>query len=359
MRIDWKLLKFPLLPRCYHWRMFVPNPPGFLLAGQASFFFFAYKSFHFTGAANTDSRASPRSSRSVSLSSISYSNNRTISALSRDQERLNTFLPDLETSVRDENSPTWPGISTDFSRLQDDSVDDVYQNLESHSSRDGAETRTVSPSRDSLVSASHDRVISPLRDDSVSRSLDRDNLPLRERQVHSPSPPPRTPSATSRLASVCTRSPSVHSREANEGRSPVSSASSLAANCQLERVFIATSEYEERKCAISPRAAVSRQSDISSEENRVESDTRTPSAKAIGKNPGTEPTRESEAGLYQMTDLIDQSQSMLEGIHEDQLTEEETYDQEFTGINDGARESEPEARNEIDGNDSIAKIRGN
>ena len=268
-------------------------------------------------------------------------------------------MPDLETSLRDENSPTWPGISTDFSRLQDDSVDDVYQNLESHSLRDGPETRTASPSRDSLVSASHDRVISPLCDDSVSRALDRGDLPLRESQVHSPSPPPRTPSATSRFASVYTRSPSVHSRQANEGRSPVSSASSLAANCQSERVFIATSEYEERKFSISSRASVSRQSDISSEENRVESDTRTPSAKAIGKNPATEPTIESEAGLYQMTDLIDQSQSVLEGLHEDQLTEEEKYDQEFTGRNDGARESEPEAKNEIDGNDSIVTIRGN
>ena len=315
--------------------------------------------FLFTGAANTDSRISPRSSRSASLSSISYSNNRTISALSRDQERLNTLLPDLETSLRDDNSSTWPGILTDFSRLQDDSVDDVYQNLESHSLRDGPETRTASPSRDSLVSASHDRVISPLCDDSVSRSLDRGDLPLRESQVHSPSPPPRTPSATSRFASVYTRSPSVHSRQANEGRSPVSSASSLAANCQSERVFIATSEYEERKFSISSRAAVSRQSDISSEENRVESDTRTPSAKAIGKNPETEPTIESEAGLYQMTDLIGQSQSVLEGLHEDQLTEEEKYDQEFTGRNDGARESEPEAKNEIDGNDSIVTIRGN
>lgn len=313
----------------------------------------------FIGAANRDSRtsprSSPRSSRSVSLSSVSYNNNRT---LSRDQERLNAFLPDLETSVRDENSPSWPGISTDFSRLQDDSVDDVYQNLESHSLRDGPETRTASPSRDSLVSASHDRVISPLRDDSVSRSRDRCDLPSRESQVHSPSPTPRTPSATSRFASVCARSPSVHSREAIEGRSPVSSASSLAANCQLERVFIATSDYEEQKYSISSRAAVNHQSDISSEENRLESDSRTPSAKSVGKGPGTEPTIEREAGLYQMTDLIVRSQSVLEGIHEDQLTEEEKFDQGFTGINDSARESEPEDSNEIYANDSNVIIQG-
>lgn len=49
------------------------------------------------------------------------------------------------------------------------------------------------------------------------------------------------------------------------------------------------------------------------------------------------------------------SQSVLEGVYEDMLAEEETADQEWPGVMEGAEVSEQEEMNESDGNDSITK----
>lgn len=230
----------------------------------------------------------------------------------------------MDDSERDENSPTWPGMRNEISRLQDNSAEDVDQNSTWQLSRDIA-----SPSRESVSYLSRD---SPIK---------------------SPSPPVRRPSVTSRVASPSTRSPSVQSRREKEAKSRGSSAASFDANQQWEEAVKAIDANEERKSSSSlgERTVESCQSDRNLEEN----DTRTSSAKSMNGGAETKATLGSDADLNQVSEVVVRSQSVLEGVYEDMLAEEETADQEWPGVMEGAEVSEQEEMNESDGNDSITK----
>ena len=230
----------------------------------------------------------------------------------------------MDDSERDENSPTWPGMRNEFSRLQDDTVEDVDQNSTWQLSRDIA-----SPSRESVSYLSRD---SPIK---------------------SPSLPVRSPSVTSRVASPSTRSPSVQSRREKEAKSRGSSAASFDANQQWEEAVKAIDGNEERKSSSSSRERTveSRQSDRNLEEN----DTRTSSAKSMNGGAETKATLGSDADLNQVSEVVVRSQSVLEGVYEDMLAEEETADQEWPGVMESAEVSEQEDVNESDDNDSVTK----
>ena len=284
------------------------------------------------GTTNRKSRSSVHSSRSASLSSVSNQNNRTLSAFSRDQEHF-APSPALDDSELDENSPTWPGMRDEFSRLQDGSAEDVDQNPTWQLSRDIA-----SPSRES--------VICPSRDESVICTS-------RDSPVKSPSPPVRSPSVTSRVASPSTRSPSVQSRREKEAKSRASSAASFDANQQWGEAVKAIGVIEERKSSSSlrERTVESRQSDL----NLAENDTRTASANSTNGGAETKATLGSEADMAQVSEVVVRSQSVLEGVYEDMLAEEETAFQEWPGVIEGVEVSEKEDMNESDDNDSITK----
>lgn len=316
------------------------------------------------GRANRESRTSPRSSRSASLSSVSNINNRTLSALSKDQELLNTFWPYFEDSVHDDNLPTLPIISPDLSRLQDNLVVNI------------ADSRTASPSHDSLPCTSPDRDVSPSRDSTKSLSRDKVTSASRESHVQSPSPPAGSPSVSSRIASPynrslsghspgtrtsipsatpridssSTRSQSAQSCDDKEGRSRISSAAaSLETNFQLEEVLKAADVHDERSDSISSheRAVASRQSELTLEENNFERDTRTSSAKSARRDPGTESTLGSEDAFNKISGWDGGSQLLVEGM----LDEEEKLHQEWTGVNVDGNESESGDVNQRHAND--------
>lgn len=278
-------------------------------------------------------RSSVHSSRSASLSSVSHLYNRTLSSMSHDQEHFVRSV-EIDESERDEDSPTWPGIRGEFSSAQDDLAEFGEQNATLQPSIDIADSRTASPSRESIVSLSRD---SPIK---------------------SPSPPARNPSVTSRVASPATRSPSVQSRHAKEARSRGSSAASSDGAEQWKEAVKAADSREKRKSSSSSsleRNIASRQSDHKQEENAIESDGRTLSARSANGGAETKATLGSEADLSQVSQELVRSQSVVDNVYEDMLTEEETADQEWPGVMEGVEGSEAEEMSESDDNDSITK----
>ena len=244
---------------------------------------------------------------------------------------------------RDESSPTWPGMREEFSSFQDVLAESVDRNSI-------ADPRTAFPARDSAMPPSRDDVMSPSRDSVMS--------PLCEGAIKSPSPPPRSPSLVSRMGSPSTRSPSVQSRRGMEARSRGSSAASSDANVQWEEAVKAADNIEERKSSSSSlheRAAVSHESDHRQEDSREETDTRTSSAKSVSGGAETKATLGSEADLAQVSQSVVRSQSVVKGLYEDLLAEEETADKEWPGVVADAKDSGPEEVNESDDSDSIAQ----
>lgn len=287
----------------------------------------------FSGTANHKSRPSVHSSHSGSLSSVSHHHNRTLSAVSRDQEHFARSLDFDGDSERGESSPTWPGMMGEFSGLPDELAEGVDQTSTWELSRDIVDSRTASPSRDSVISPSRD---SPMK---------------------SPTLPLRSPSVTSRVASPSTRPSSAQSRREKEVASRGSSAASLNADEQWQEAVKAADSKEERKSSSFSRERIvmSRQSDHKFEENRVESDTRTSSAKSVSGGAETKATLGSEADLSQVSEAVVRSQSVAEGVYEDMLAEEETADREWPGVMEGAQDSEAGDVIDSDHNDSITR----
>ena len=247
--------------------------------------------------------------------------------MSRDHEYF-VGSPDFDEMERDETSPTWPGIRDELPSVHDELGDRVNEQSTWQVSADIAGSGTASPSRDNAVK--------------------------------SPSLPPRSPSVASRVASPSTHSPSVQSRREKVSRSRGSSAVSSATSEQWEEAVNTANNAEERKSSSSSRDRIvaSRQSDRQEEEGRVEPgiDTRTSSAKSAQEGAETKATLGSEADLAQVSETVVRSQSVVEGVYEDMLAEEETADQEWPGVmEEGGEDSEPDEMHKSDDEDSITK----
>lgn len=250
--------------------------------------------------------------------------NRGLSAMSRDHGVL-AYSPEFDEMERDETSPTWPGVRDELCMLHDEPGDHAEDQSTWQVSEEIAGSGTASPSRESAVK--------------------------------SPSPPPRSTSVASRVASASTRSPSVESRREKVARSRKSSAASSASSEQWEEAIKVADDADERKSSSSSRerVAVSRQSDRQGEETGVEGDTRTSSAKSAQGGAETKATFGSEADLAQVSETVVRSQSVAKGVYEDMLAEEETADQEWPGVMEGGEVIEPEEMNESDDEDSITQ----
>lgn len=264
--------------------------------------------------------------------------------MSSEQEHL-ARSPELNKAERENSSP-WPGMRDDFTSLQNDLAEDFDQNLKGQIPGHIGDSRKPSPSQDSIVSPSRGSVISPLFDSSVKN----------------PSPPMKSPSVSSRVASPSTRPPSVQSRHEREyfaGSRLSSAASSEDHQLLWEEAVNAADIKEARKSSTSSLgekvAVVRRQSDHNLEENRLGDETRTPSAKSVSGGAETKATLGSEANLTQVSEAIVRSQSVIEDIYEDMLAEEETAGQEWPGKMEPAEEIKPDDVNKGDDNESIKK----
>ena len=239
--------------------------------------------------------------------------------------------PDLAETDRDEASPTWPGIRDDVFILQDDMADHV----------DGHPTGRVSGD------TTHSEMPSQARD----------------KLVKSPSPPPRSPSVTSRVASASPRSPSVQSRHETIAKSRGSSAISSSTSEQWQDAIKAVAEEDDRKSSSSVRERHirSRQSGPVEEEDAQDGtdiDTRTSSAKSVQEGMETRATLGSEADLAQVSETIVRSQPVVEGVYEYLLPEEEIADQEWPCISEGGEFDWPDETIESDDKKGIAEGKG-
>ena len=224
--------------------------------------------------------------------------------MSRDVECIGSS-PDLAEMDRDDASPTWLGMRDDLFIERDDMADHGDGHPTGRVSRETACSEVSSPARDNLVK--------------------------------SPSPPLRGPSVASRLASPSPRSPSMQSRRETMVRSRGSSAISSDASEEWQDAIRAAAEEGDRKSSSSVRERLvrSRQSGLTGEEDMGDGayiDTRTSSAKTAQEGAETRATLGSEADLAQVSETIVRSQSMVEGVNEDLLLEEETADEEWPSI---------------------------
>lgn len=237
--------------------------------------------------------------------------------------------PELDEMEREENSPTWPEVRDELFVLHDDPADDTRQQATWQVYGDIAGSRTASPSRDTAAK--------------------------------SPSPSPRSPSVASRVATPSTRSASVQSRREKVARSRGSSAVSSATSEQWKEAVIAAGDAEERKSSSSSRDRIitsrspSRQNDGQDEEIQVEGDTRTSSAKSTQEGTETKATLGSEADLAQVSEAVVRSQSVVEGVFEEMLAEEETAELEWPGVAAHEEDAKPEEMNRSDDEDSISQ----
>lgn len=311
--------------------------------------------FLFTGTASKKSRSSAHSSSSASLSSVSHRYDRTLSSLSRDQENVlhPATFQDLE---RDEDTPTWPGMHERYSSIEDDSAEvvEVGRNSLEQFTEEMDDSRVISPSRDSVVSRSHDRM-SPSRDSVVSPSRDSVVSPADDVVNRSPLPPRHSSSVTSRMGSPSTRSPSVQSRRGTKERSRGTSAASSDAIEQWEEAVKSVDnigEGQSSSSSLREHGVLSRQSDLKQERSRVD-DTRMSSGKSASGGAVTKATLGSEADLAQVSETQVRSQSVVDGLYEDLLVEEETADQEWPGMFERSEDYEPDEGHESDESDSI------
>ena len=311
--------------------------------------------FLFTGTASKKSRSSAHSSSSASLSSVSHRYDRTLSSLSRDQENVlhPATFEDLE---RDEDTPTWPGMHERYSSIEDDSAEvvEVGRNSLEQFTEEMDDSRVISPSRDSVVSRSRDRM-SPSRDSVVSPSRDSVVSPADDVVNRSPLPPRHSSSVTSRMGSPSTRSPSVQSRRGTKERSRGTSAASSDAIEQWEEAVKSVDnigEGQSSSSSLREHGVLSRQSDLKQERSRVD-DTRMSSGKSASGGAVTKATLGSEADLAQVSETQVRSQSVVDGLYEDLLVEEETADQEWPGMFERSEDYEPDEGHESDESDSI------
>ena len=312
--------------------------------------------FLFSGTASKKSRSSAHSSRSASLSSVSHRYDRTLSALSRDQDNVlhPATFEDLE---RDEDTPTWPRMQERYSSIEDDSAEVVEGGRNSLEQFTGEmdDSRVISPSRDSFVSSSRD-LRSPSRDSDVSPSRDSVVSPANDVVNRGPLPPRHSSSVTSRMGSPSTRSPSVQSRRGTKERTRGSSAASFDAIEQWEEAVKSVDNIGEGKSSSSSlreHGLLSGQSDLKQERSRVESDTRMSSGKSASEGAVTKATLGSETDLAQVSETQVRSQSVVNGLYEDLLVEEETADQEWPGMFERPEDYEPDEGHESDESDSI------
>lgn len=312
--------------------------------------------FLFSGTASKKSRSSAHSSRSASLSSVSHRYDRTLSALSRDQDNVlhPATFEDLE---RDEDTPTWPRMQERYSSIEDDSAEVVEGGRNSWEQFSGEmdDSRVISPSRDSFVSKSGD-LMSPSRDSVVPPSRDSVVSPADDVINKSPSPLRHSSSVTSRMGPLSTRSPSVKSRRGTKERSRGSSAASSDAIEQWEEAVKSVDnigEGQSSSSSLREHGVLSRQSDLKQERSRVESDTRTSSGRSANGGALTKATLGSEADLAQVSETQVRSQSVVDGLYEDLLVEEETADQEWPGMFERPEDYEPDEGHESDESDSI------
>lgn len=312
--------------------------------------------FLFSGIASKKSHSSAHSSRSASLSSVSHRYDRTLSALSRNQENVPhpVTFEDLE---RDEDTPTWPGMQEIYSSIEDDSAEVVEgsRNSLEQFSGDMDDSRVISPSHDSFVSRSRDLML-PSRDSVVSPSRDSVFSPAEDVVNKSPLPPRRSSSVTSRMGSPSTRSPSVQSLRGTKERSRGSSAASSEAIEQWDEAVRSVDNMGQGKSSSSSlreHGVLSRQSDLKQERSRVESDTRTSSGKSANGDAVTKATLGSEADLVQVSETQVRSQSVVDGLYEDLLVEEETADQEWPGMSERSEDFVADEGHESDESDSI------
>ena len=278
-----------------------------------------------SGTANRMTRSSLHSSRSASLSSVSHYN-RGLSAMSRDHDFARS--PEFDEMEREESSPTWPGVRDELFMLHDEPADGTKQQTTWEVSGDIAGSGT--------------------------------GLPTRNSSAKSPSPPPRSPSVASRVATPSTRSPSVQSRREKVARSRGSSAVSSAASEQWKEAVIAAADAEERKSSSSSRGRISSpQNDGRDEEIQVEGDTRTSSAKSAQEGTETKATLGSEADLAQVSEAVVRSQSVIEGVYEEILGDQETAAvQEWPGVAEHVENAEQDEMNKTDDEDSITQGNG-
>ena len=276
--------------------------------------------------------------------------------MSRDQENVlhPATFEDLE---RDEDTPTWPGMQERHSSVEDDSAEVVEGGRNSLKQFTGEmdDSRVISPSRDSFVSRSRD-LMSPSRGSVVSPSRDSVVSPADDVINKSPSPPRHSSSVTSRMGSPSTRSPSVQSRRGAKEKSRVSSAASSDAIEEWEEAVKSvdnTGEGQSSSSSLREHGVLSRQSDLKQERNRVESDTRTSSGRSANGGAVTKATLGSEADLAQVSETQVRSQSVVDGLYEDLLVEEETADQEWPGMFERSEDYEPDEGHESDESDSI------
>ena len=245
--------------------------------------------------------------------------------MSRDRD-YSARSPEFDEMEREESSPTWPGVRDELFVLHDD---DAKLQATWQVSGDIAGSGTALPSRDSAAK--------------------------------SPSPPPRSPSVASRVATPSTRSASVQSRREKVARSRGSSAVSSAASEQWKESIMAAGDAEERKSSSSSRERIitSRSPDLQNdgqdEEIKVDGDIRTSSAKSAQEGTETKGTLGSEADLAQVSEAIVRSQSVVEGVREEMVAEEETVDQEWPGVVEDEEDTELDEINESDDEEIITQ----
>ena len=247
--------------------------------------------------------------------------------MSRDHDFARS--PEFDEMEREESSPTWPGVRDELFMLHEELADDAKQQTTWQVSGDIAGSGVESPSRDSAAK--------------------------------SPSPPPRSPSAASRVATPSTRSPSVQSRREKVARSRGSSAVSSAASEQWKEAVIAAVDAEERKSSSSSRDRIttSPQNDGQDEEIQVEGDTRTSSAKSAQEGTEIKATLGSEADLAQVSEVAIRSQSVVEGVYEETFGDEETAAvQEWPEMAEYVEDAEQDEMNKSDNEDSITQGNG-
>ena len=248
--------------------------------------------------------------------------------MSRDRDFL-ARSPEFDEMELEEGSPTWPEIRDELFVLHDETADDAKQQATWQVSEGIAGSRIATPSRDITAK--------------------------------SPTPPPRSPSVASRVPTPSTRSASVQSRREKVARSRGSSAVSSAASGQWKEAVIAAGDAEERRSSssaldriISSRSP-SRQNDGEDEEIQVEGDTRTSSVKSTQEGTETKATLGSEADLAQVSEVVVRSQSVVEGVFEEMLAEEETAEREWPGVAEHETDAKPDEMNRSDDEGSITQ----
>lgn len=245
--------------------------------------------------------------------------------MSRDRDYL-VRSPEFDEMEREESSPTWPGVRDELLVMHDD---DAKLQATWQVSGDIAGSEAASPSRDSAAK--------------------------------SPSPPPRSPSVASRVATPSTRSASVQSRREKVARSRGSSAVSSAASEQWKESIMAAGDAEERKSSSSSRERIIKsrspdlQNDGQDEEIKVDGDIRTSSAKSSQEGTETKATLGSEADLAQVSEAIVRSQSVVKEVHEEMVAKEEKVDQEWPGVVEDGKDAELEEMSKSDDEESITQ----